>query len=350
MVIQPSHNASDIMSWQKQGAGARHVSTHRVFALLKQNSVFVAFYLFGVLTVLCARTNRFETTTTTPAVVAQSHRHQSSASRFNLHNHDRLAVLARHQANKLLQGLHADVVADNERLRAIAASGNEEICSKAEWHYDLPYFWMIYKPTWNCAARERVGDIFDGGKWHCNVQAMAKQPDCVVYSLGSSAVVGYESEISQRTACQIHVFDPTNTVEQMTPLLPQGAVFHPVGISGHSGTLDMHGKTYRVEPLELLMRNLGHSRLTVLKMDIEGNEYDAIEALAKSGVLSTSIDELLVEFHWKGTNATMRAFDHILSAGFRIFSHEPNLFYRTMPGAGIEYSFIHQRVAHLYNE
>ena len=57
----------------------------------------------------------------------------------------------------------------------------------------------------------------------------------------------------------------------------------------------------------------------------------------------------MLEIHWTGLENVMNLMDEIDSAGFRIFANEPNLFYYQQPAAGIEYSFIHERVAHEYN-
>jgi len=44
------------------------------------------------------------------------------------------------------------------------------------------------------------------------------------------------------------------------------------------------------------MGRLGHTRIHVLKMDIEGAEYTVLEHALKTGVLRR-VDQLLIEFH-----------------------------------------------------
>lgn len=274
----------------------------------------------------------------------------SAASKINAANHDRELVKSLERADTLLARADPVINAHNQQMQQLdAGNGTDEICSKAIHHIDLPFPWLIFKPTWNCFAKERVGNQYDGGKWHCNINALRRFPKCIIYSLGSNADVGYETAVRERTDCEIHVFDPTVSKERVQPLLPTNAFFHEIGVAGHTGTIDIAGKPYKVSSIKDIMAELGHERVNVLKMDIEGNEYGAIAALAKSDTLATRIDELLIEFHWHSAHETVNAFEELLRAGFRIFSHEPNLFYRPMPAAGIEYSFIHTRVAETYN-
>jgi FkbM family methyltransferase len=277
--------------------------------------------------------------------------HRSSqAGAANIANHERDLKRALESAKLLLNHMDSTVNAHNQLMEELASTKNRDtICSKASHHIDLPFPWFIFKPTWNCLAKERVGNKFDGGKWHCNINAIRKHPRCIVYSLGSNADVGYELAIRDRTDCEIHVFDPTVSKKKVQPMLPKNAYFHEIGIAGHTGSMDIDGKLYKVSTIKDVMTELGHERVSVLKMDIEGNEYAAIDALDLSNALKTAIDELLIEFHWRGAPLAVNAFERILRAGFRIFSNEPNLFYRTLPAAGIEYSFIHERVADDYN-
>ena len=48
-----------------------------------------------------------------------------------------------------------------------------------------------------------------------------------------------------------------------------------------------------------LMRDLGHERLDVLKMDIEGAEYEVVADVLASGI---DIGQLLIEFHHRFSN------------------------------------------------
>jgi hypothetical protein len=83
------------------------------------------------------------------------------------------------------------------------------------------------------------------------------------------------------------------------------------------------------------MRNLGHSRIDVLKMDIEGTEYDVVDEILERRL---PVRQILVEFHHRfpGTTVerTRRAVQGLNAAGYRIFF---------VAASGEEYSFILDR-------
>jgi hypothetical protein len=82
-----------------------------------------------------------------------------------------------------------------------------------------------------------------------------------------------------------------------------------------------------------IMAELGHQRLDVLKLDIEGSEYDVIDDVLKRAV---PIGQLLVEFHHRfagiGLRRTETAIGRLEKAGFMPFA---------VGRTGQEVSFIH---------
>ena len=67
------------------------------------------------------------------------------------------------------------------------------------------------------------------------------------------------------------------------------------------------------------MRRLRHSRIDVLKMDIEGAEYGVIDDLVRERI---PVQQLLVEFHHRlscvGTGKTKRALSLLEAYGLKI--------------------------------
>jgi FkbM family methyltransferase len=91
----------------------------------------------------------------------------------------------------------------------------------------------------------------------------------------------------------------------------------------------------QVRTLYSVMRELGHDHIDLLKMDIEGAEYDVIENLTREKI---DVRQLLVEFHHhdrhtEGMSAerTRQAVRKLNLAGFRIFH---------MTARGEEFSFL----------
>ncbi len=182
-------------------------------------------------------------------------------------------------------------------------------------------------------------------------------PTSTVYCLGVGEEISFDLELIQRFGVTVHAFDPTpRTIEWIkAQTLPAGFVFHPLGVAARDGTARFlpppnpghisHSLIERATPwpaievsvhrLTTLLRMLGHERIDLLKMDIEGAEYDVIRDLLDSGI---SVGQLLVEFHhrWREveiecTKKTIRELNH---AGYRIFHRSPG---------GDEYSFLNMR-------
>src|SRR5262249_23584492 len=87
-----------------------------------------------------------------------------------------------------------------------------------------------------------------------------------------------------------------------------------------------------VRRVSTLMRDLGHDRIDVLKMDIEGAEYEVIDDILAG---SLNVTQLLVEFHHRfpgvGIERTRQAVERLNGAGYRVFWASPT---------GEEYGFI----------
>ncbi len=81
------------------------------------------------------------------------------------------------------------------------------------------------------------------------------------------------------------------------------------------------------------MKMLGHACIDLLKMDIEGAEYDVLAEILTQRI---PVKQLLVEFHHRwpqiGVEKTKQAICALNTAGFRIFS---------VSLSGEEYSFLH---------
>jgi hypothetical protein len=88
----------------------------------------------------------------------------------------------------------------------------------------------------------------------------------------------------------------------------------------------------QVRRISSVQQILGHARIDLLKMDIEGAEYEVIDDLLAGPV---PVRQLLVEFHHRwpevGIAKTRTAIRKLNAAGYRIFSVSPS---------GEEYGFL----------
>lgn len=168
--------------------------------------------------------------------------------------------------------------------------------------------------------------------------------DAVVYSFGIGEDISFDIKMYQEQNCHVFCFDPTpksiQWIEQQD--LPQNIHFHPFGISSKTGIVDFYlpqntdhvsGSLVQQKNIDTkrkvsvpmksltdIMQELGHSQIDVLKMDIEGSEYEIIESIIENKI---PITQLLIEFHDRffpdGRERTIRAVQQLKEAGYEIF-------------------------------
>jgi hypothetical protein len=72
------------------------------------------------------------------------------------------------------------------------------------------------------------------------------------------------------------------------------------------------------------VQKLGHNKIDILKMDIEGAEYEVVEDIVASPV---PVYQVLIEFHHRfpyiGVNRTREAISRLNRAGYKIFNVSP---------------------------
>jgi hypothetical protein len=116
----------------------------------------------------------------------------------------------------------------------------------------------------------------DGGKFLCALSPL--KPPCIIYSLGSRMDFSFEEDMLRTTQCQVHTFDCTVVGKVLDP---QRHVFHKlcIGSAGPPGKR-MQRKLAQLgnvqgtfESYGSVTKRLGHNRVALLKMDIEGYEY-----------------------------------------------------------------------------
>ena len=199
--------------------------------------------------------------------------------------------------------------------------------------------WDLYEPFWNCHNKERLGRIGDGGKWVCNVDRLAKQSTCVVYSFGSNGEISFEEDLIERTRglCEVHIFDPTLTDEtkgnnnwfngpEANDLRKGKELPHIHWYA--EGLGDAHrvvkfdrGGNITVRSLTYFMAQLGHKNLDILKIDIEGMEIPTfMNSIFKLPRLP--FRQLLIEFHVGDPPPIMLWFEQAERMGLRMYSKD----------------------------
>lgn len=140
----------------------------------------------------------------------------------------------------------------------------------------------------NCDL-ERFGERNDGGYLMCGNLLDAVQAG---YSYGISGYDGWGCEISNRSKIPIHQYDCFNTDR---PWCWRGdTVFHEECVAGTAATID--GRPFDTVQSQLA-RNGDSGKRIVLKIDVEGAEWDTILAMPDETL--QQIDQMAVEFHWE---------------------------------------------------
>ena len=159
----------------------------------------------------------------------------------------------------------------------------------------------------------------------------------------------------QKYGVTIHAFDPTPRSIQWVKAqtLPHEFVLHEYGISNFDGHIDFYppvdpshishtyikrektgGSPIRVpvRKLTTIMSKLGHEKIDLLKLDIEGAEYDVIDDIISSRI---QVGQVLIEFHHRfkeiGLDKTRDAIHKLNNHGYKLFDISDTL---------TEYSFI----------
>lgn len=178
----------------------------------------------------------------------------------------------------------------------------------------------------DCERQDRIGGLFgDGGKFVCGMDVVAKQRQCLVYSVGSNLDTKFEESVRQHAPnCEIHTFDPTIDVSQLDTVSKKfNFSVHPWGL----GSSERSFQNGLVMPLGTIMQKLGHvgRPLTLLKIDCEGCEYEVSEAMfgqCKDGAVN--IEQLLIELHGTNKSQIDKFFKGADECGLRLFHKERN--------------------------
>ena len=183
----------------------------------------------------------------------------------------------------------------------------------------------------------------DGGWWF-SPDGLGN--DSIVYSLGVGDEIDFDRSIIDKYGVEIFAFDPTpNSVSMLEAGgLPDRFHFHPWAVTASDGTLKFYPRlkkdgtksdvmfTMIPEPetkddvievpaysLDTITRKLSHERIDLLKMDIEGAEYEVLDGLVDSPILPR---QLLVEFHHRfvedGLTRTYDLVERLRQVGYKI--------------------------------
>eukprot|EP00117_Sycon_ciliatum_P011816 scpid70710/ scgid13131/ len=221
------------------------------------------------------------------------------------------------------------------------------------------YLLASIEPSYTCDVQERFGKMGDGGKVICNPNQHLSSENCLVYSYGSRLDCSFELDIRQQYPnCELHVFDPAPSVTSRysKSQCANSTQFHAFGLGGYSQRKDIQNKSVPLKTYTQAKKELQHEehRIHVLKMDIEGDEFDAIQEMFDSDALiNTALVTLEVHVHAMRGGTIQRAeqfmqlFNNMNRLGFLVYHKELNWLW----GRGnAEFSFVHKSLLPEFQE
>ena len=191
-----------------------------------------------------------------------------------------------------------------------------------------------------CLPTEKFGS--DYGGWDIVINDINK--DSIVYSFGVGEDASFDLALINKFNLTVHAFDPTpKSIEWVGKKnFSNRFVMHEYGIADFDGVVSFNPPenpdhvshtildrpstnensiSVPVYSLRTIMNKIGHSKIDILKMDVEGAEYDVINELCKSDIRPK---QLLVEFHHRfpgvGIDKTKNAINLLKSIGYKLFS------------------------------
>lgn len=182
----------------------------------------------------------------------------------------------------------------------------------------------------------------------------------MVYTIGVGRNIEWDKEVMKKYGTIHHGWDPTPTAEDFFKKKgpPKGFVFHKLGLGVKDGVVKVklpvgHGDSWtiagyrkpaqegmlvgiEVRTLKTLLEIGGFEKVAILKMDVEGVEFDVVDGWAREEY-SPPVEQILIEFHeryfmasrkdWKGM--VPKAVRQLENLGFALIHSRQN-----------EYSFV----------
>jgi FkbM family methyltransferase len=165
--------------------------------------------------------------------------------------------------------------------------------------------------------------------------------ESTIYLVGVGSDVSFDVGLIERFGVRVHAFDPTPEAIQYVKdnVITDNFIMHEYGLYKNDEIVQFYmpknenyvshsiydkggKKEFYVEMkrLQTIMSELNHEHIDLLKMDIEGAEYDVISDMMESGILP---DQLLIEFHHRFENIksakTRGSIELLRSFGYLLF-------------------------------
>jgi len=178
-----------------------------------------------------------------------------------------------------------------------------------------------FDDTMTACARDCVGGACDSdlSKIVCGLTELQKEHgECIIYSIGGNNKWNFELDLLQKTPCAIHTFDCTGPPRRFEKPEHDRLHFHHVCLgTEHEDAIApeacrwVQGKCGATWTLLEMQQQLGHNRIDLLKIDIEGWEWPLLNSwpLLMEEDLSRQMAlpmQILMEVHYRTQFAALR--------------------------------------------
>jgi FkbM family methyltransferase len=170
----------------------------------------------------------------------------------------------------------------------------------------------------------------------------------IVYSVGIGRDLSFDKKVMKNHKCRVYGFDPTPKSIEYINSIPNLSLFnfYNFGLATETGKVkfylpknkravsasivisEVFDKSDFIEvemkSFDDIVNELAHKKIDVLKIDIEGAEYDVLKSILESNV---EIGQLLIEFHDRLFENEIKSVESIKllnSHGFKIFGSSLN--------------------------
>lgn len=220
------------------------------------------------------------------------------------------------------------------------------------------------KRKYNLLKLKRAGNKYKKwfgskyGGFFVREKILSKKEEVIVYSCGVGTDISFDKEIMRKyKKSKIFAFDPTPiSIKYIDKKrTPSNFHFFPIGISHKNGFEKMYfPKNFvssygiyswnnenqdeilvEMQTLEKIAEENGHKFIDILKMDIEGSEFDVLNALDFKKI---EFGQILVEFHERflenGNKILKQTIANLEENGYECFAISDDY----------EYSFVNKRL------
>jgi hypothetical protein len=239
-----------------------------------------------------------------------------------------------------------------ENIDSHLQKANQENMKAHNWDR-FSFFDVMAECDTACVGAACKADL---SKIVCGLEKLQTEEQCVVYSIGGNNHWEFELGILEKTPCEVHTFDCTGNITRFHKPTHPRLSFHHICLGAEHVPYDQYQKCSEgqgicgdILTLYQIQIMLGHKRIDLFKIDIEGYEWPIFESWPELSDAKQAADmilpmQILVEVHYrtqmpalwppghqgkwrrdfKSAEDTVKLQEHLLKAGYAVAVRDNN--------------------------